>query len=250
MLCKNCNYILTGKENFCPNCASALTEKASQTLKNQEEQQQKDKQKERIAEREYVFPEKEATSYDAPRDSRIFYEPPEQGDWERPPKKKERGGRLVLTLLLICVLVAGGFAAIDYFGITPSVFSFLKESQTSGQAVSTTFFSHESSIIKPDISYTPERAYIMSGEGLSLRKGPGKEYAPMGVLDDLTAVIIYGGNISRESWAYIYCPEKECYGWLDGSFLTKGEKEEGTTLFAENDIADEEETTESTTAAE
>ena len=24
MLCKNCSYILTGKENFCPNCGNAL----------------------------------------------------------------------------------------------------------------------------------------------------------------------------------------------------------------------------------
>jgi len=233
MLCKNCNYILTGKENYCPNCASPLNEKASQTPKNQEEQQERDKQNEQVIRREFIFPEKEEKGYEAQRDMRIFYEPNEPEEVKARDKKKSYGGRIMLMLFLTCAFVAGAFAVADYFGITPSVFSFFAQGTTDENTTSAADFSHENSIIKPDITYTPERAYIMSGEGLSLRKGPGKKYAPVETLSDLTAVVIYGGSVAAEGWAYVYCAEKECYGWLDGSFLARDAKEE-TTLFAEN----------------
>ncbi len=239
MLCKNCNYILTGKENYCPNCASPLTEKASQTLKNQEEQHETDEQNDKVTQRQFIFPEKEVKGYEAMREARIFYESPEQYESEKPEKKKSYGGKIMFMLFLTCVFVTGAFAVADYFDITPSVFSFLTQAPTESQSTTAAGFSHENSIIKPDISYTPEKAYIMSGEGLSLRKGPGKSYAPVETLSDLTAVIIYGGSLTEEGWVYVYCPEKECYGWLDGSFLARDAKEEKTTLFAENYIDEE-----------
>ena len=85
----------------------------------------------------------------------------------------------------------------------------------------------------------------MSGEGLSLRKGPGKGYAPVENLNDLTAVIIYGGSNADKGWVYVYCAEKNCYGWLDGSFLAKKDAVEETTLFAENNAVSEETQTDS-----
>lgn len=235
MLCKNCNYILTGKENYCPNCATPLTEKASQTPKNQEEQQEKDRHNEQVIKGEFIFPEKEEKSYAAQRDVRIFYEPNEPEAVEQRGKRKSYGGRIMLLLFLTCAFAAGAFAIADYFNLTPSVLSVITQGVTEEKENEAADFSHESSIIKPDITYTPERAYIMSGEGLSLRKGPGKGYAPTATLSDLTAVIIYGGSLADKGWVYVYCGEKECYGWLDGSFLARDANEE-TTLFAQNNI--------------
>lgn len=238
MLCKNCNYILTGKENFCPNCASPLNEKASQTLKSKDEQQEKEQQNKQVTKREFIFPEKEEKGYEVMKDARIFYEPPEPEKSERQEPKKGYAGRIMLLLFLLCAVTAGFFGVADYFDITPSVFSFLSQTTTQEGTGTTSLFSHESSIIKPDITYTPERAYIMSGEGMSLRKGPGNCYAPVETLSDLTAVVIYGGSINEKGWVYVYCAEKKSYGWLDGSFLARDYEQE-TTLFAENYIAEE-----------
>lgn len=235
MLCKNCNYILTGKENYCPNCASPLSEKASQTSENQEEQQERDRKNEQVIKRELVFPEKEVKNNEPQRDIRIFYEPEEREEAPVKGKKKGYAGRILVLLFLICALTAGAFAVADYFNLTPSVFSFLTQGTADKQNDIAVGFSHESSIIKPDIMYIPERAYIMSGDGLSLRKGPGKNYAPVKMLNDLTAVSIYGGSLAAQGWVYVYCTEAESYGWLDGSFLAREEKEE-TTLFAENSV--------------
>lgn len=240
MLCKNCNYILTGKENYCPNCASPLTEKASQTPEKKEEQKE-DKHNEQVIKREFIFPESDAKSYETQRDMRIFYEANEPEEVSARQKKKGYGGRIMLLLFLTCAFSAAAFAFADYFGITPSVVSSLVQGAVSTETTASAF-SHESSIIKPDITYTPERAYIMSGEGLSLRKGPGKGYAPVDTLGDLTMVVIYGGSLVDAGWVYVYCAEKECYGWLDGSFLAR-DSSETTTLFAENADEDTEEST-------
>ncbi len=238
MLCKNCNYILTGKENFCPNCAEPLTGKAPSKPKMQDEEQQKDKPDEPITGGRFVFPDSQENSYPPQRDVRIFYEPPEPEDVTERIKKKSYGGRIMLMIFLICVFTAGAFAVADYFNITPATFGLIVSTKTDEQTTATDAFSHENSIIKPDISYTPERAYIMSGEGLSLRKGPGNSYAPVANLSDLTVVVVYGGCLADKGWVYVYCAENECYGWLDGSFLAR--EEEQTTLQIDNAIEEDE----------
>ena len=244
MLCKNCNYILTGKENFCPNCASPLSEKVMQPAKTKEEDREKERQRdkpdEQILSREFIFPEKEEKSFELRRDSRIFFDDTDNSHEKNRDKKKSYAGRILLLLFMTCVFAAGCFAVADYFNFTPSVFGFLNGQATDSDTTSASdLFSHESSIVKPDITYAPERAYIMSGEGLNLRKGPGKNFAPVANLSDLTAVVIYGGSLAAEGWVYAYCDEKKCYGWLDASFLAR--ELETTTLEAENTIGDESE---------
>ena len=238
MLCKNCNYILSGKENFCPNCAEPVAEKAPSKPKNQDEDHKKDRQDEPETSGKFIFPDSQENSYPLQRDVRIFYEPPEPEDAAERVKKKSYGGRIMLMLFLICAFSAGAFAVADYFNITPATLGLVASGNTDENTTAADAFSHENSIIKPDISYTPERAYVMSGEGISLRKGPGKEYAPVANLSDLTAVNIYGGCLAEKAWVYVYCAENECYGWLDGSFLAR--EEEQITLQVENVFSEDE----------
>lgn len=232
MLCKNCNYILTGKENFCPNCAAPLKEKSSST-EIKEEKSTETKEQEEIIRQEFIFPKKEDEKIKAERNVQIFCEPYEKTDIQPDEKKKSYAGRIMLLLFLTCAFTVGAFAVADYFDITSSVFSFIGTASTKQEEKITDTYNHESSIVKPDVSYSAETAYVMSGSGLTLRKGPDKSYAPVARLSDLTAVQIYGGSLASESWVYVYCAEKESYGWLDGSFLAKQEKE-STTLFANN----------------
>ncbi len=240
MLCKNCNYILTGKENYCPNCAAPLSERPLQMPEAQQDVREKDEHKEQILKKEFIFPEKEDRYPELRRQSRIFCEDSEEREEKNAEKKKSYAGRIMLLIFMTCAITAGCFAVVDYFNLTSAVSGFLNAQTTTEAASSTSSdvgYSHESSIIKPDITYTPERAYIMSGEGLTLRKGPGKSFAPVTNLSDLTAVAVYGGSLSSEGWVYVYCDEKECYGWLDGSFLAMGE--EAVTVSVDNSVEQE-----------
>ncbi len=233
MLCKNCNYILSGKENFCPNCASPLRgEKLP--APEQPPEEKVPVHEENIISKEYVFPQEETKESNKQPQLHIFSDSDDNGEETQPERKKSYGGRILLMLFLICALAAASFAVIDYFDLTSSVFSFTGgEAQTEEKETEAGLFNHKSSVVKPDISYTPSTAFIMSGQGLTLRKGPDKGYAPLANLSDLTQVEIYGASASAEGWVYVYCSEYACYGWLDGSFLAKAETE-SQTLFAEN----------------
>lgn len=223
MLCKNCNYIITGKENFCPNCASPVKAEAAPkgfegTCEKPKEvtehkKTDEDKKESIFAEFEQVHPEEQRAS--------IFYEPQEKQQEKEKDKNKSYAGRIMLLLFLTCIFAAGAFAVADYFGITSTVFSFIESSAAKSEEADEGYYRHENSIKKPDVSYSPVTAYVMSGKGLTLRKGPGNTYAPVGKISDLTAVQIYGESLTEEGWVYIYCAETECYGWLDGSFIAK-----------------------------
>ena len=112
---------------------------------------------------------------------------------------------------------------IDYFDLTSSVFSFVSNaSQVTEKETPESLFNHKNSVVKPDISYTPSSAYVMSGKGLTLRKGPDKSYAPLCNLSDLTEVRVYGAAAAENNWVYVYCSSNESYGWLDAAFISGG----------------------------
>ena len=234
MLCKNCNYILSGKENFCPNCASPV-----KAVKIPDPEEVKEEtvpvHDEKIISKEYIFPKVKEDMPEKQPHMQIFSDALEKEETES-KHKKSYGGKIMLLLFLICLLTAASFAVIDYFDLTSSVFSFAgSEIKQEEKETSESLFNHNSSIVKPDISYTPSAAYVMSGKGLTLRKGPDNAYAPIANLSDLTEVQVYGASALQGSWVYVYCSQTECYGWLDSSFLTSGVSVKETTLFAENE---------------
>ena len=234
MLCKNCNYILTGKENFCPNCAAPLGEKFTVMKKAEAENTSAEAEASPVSpseRKEYIFPGKENEGPSA-KDVRIFYDAPERDDDKKDEKPKSYAGKILLLLFLTCFFAVSAFAVADYFDVTSTVVSLLEAASRDKEDTTENTYNHESSIIKPDISYTAVTAYVTSGSGLSLRKGPGKNYAPVETLADLTRVEIYGSSASDSQWVYVYCGEKQCYGWLDGSFLSKNQ--ESTTLALSN----------------
>lgn len=229
MNCKKCNYILTGKENFCPNCGTIPEITSSPFPKIKE-----------IYEIPKVnpLPEKPKTL-----DEILFTDPAEEKEDNVIKKhfpehdfvtdelpdtqddKKERNtiGRIFLLLFICCTLAVSAFGLADYFGITPKLKSYISTfSQTkadSTQSTSTSVFSHGDTVIQPDVNCAMETAYIFSGTGLTLRKGPANSYAPLYNLTDLTMVQIFGSSLANPEWVYVYCPEKDSYGWLNGSYV-------------------------------
>lgn len=231
MLCKNCNYILTGKENFCPNCAAPLKDKTSEAKECEENKEEKnirqDKYGTEIISKKLIFPEGESKKTTEKKPVSFFMEEDDMKSKEAEIRPRSYAGKIMFLLFLTCVFIVGAFTVADYFGITASVVNLINsDADETTQAL----YNHESSIINPDFNYVPETAYVMSGKGLPLRKGPGKNYASVAELEELTAVTVYGGSFAQEEWVYVYCNEKGSYGWLDGSFLAKDENEEITTV--------------------
>lgn len=226
MLCKNCNYILTGKENFCPNCASPLNEKTVPAQKNGTYENPKEVKTKRDEQRESVFIKKDEKYADDGAMS-IFYDMHEKE--EKPvSKNKSYAGRIFLLLIIVCALTATTFAVADYFELTPAVFRSISPSREKDEVTTQDYYRHENSIVKPDVSYSPVTAFVMSGEGVMLRKGPGNSYAPLEKVNDLSVVEVYGTSLTDKKWVYVYCAEKESYGWIDGSFITAKENQELT----------------------
>lgn len=244
MLCKNCNYILTGKENFCPNCASPLKEGDFSTAQARDGEKIKDRHEE-ILKQEYIFPKVNEEKNSTEREAKIFYDPHEREEAYHGMKRKSYAGRIMLLLFLICAFTVATFAVADYFNLTPSVFNFTATDASSDEITQEQreTYNHADSVVKPDISYEAISAYVLSGDGLTLRKGPGKSYAPLENLSDLTMVQIYGASPSGEGWVYVYCPEKEKYGWLDGSFLAGQKQEEASDELINNTDTPEEDIT-------
>ena len=234
MLCQNCSYILSGKENFCPNCGTMPYGQIKETEKKSAEV----KKDIDIITPESYPPYKPLTAVQPPAKSTdIFGEGEEKySPEEKVSEVKNPVGKIFILLFITCTLAVTAFGLADYFGITQTVSGFVQNlSQKNGteeEAVSEVF-NHGVSVVEPEINYSMTTAYILSGYGLTLRKGPSNSYAPLHSLTDLTKVQIFGGSIANRSWVYVYCPEKECYGWLDGSFLTSEAMGE-TTLFSEN----------------
>lgn len=223
MLCHNCNYILSGKENFCPNCGTMPEGRTDSMFTTKEVAKDKKNEVEVKEEKEpvVIYPKDEPEEIPF-KDVNIFYESDEQTDLSDEKKDRKAPTKIFLLLFLTCALSVTAFGLADYFGITPTVKNLVQTLSQKKYNISSdeaSPYSHESSIIEPDINYSMSDAYIMSGNGLTLRKGPGNGYAPIHNLTDLTRVHIFGGSIVNKNWVYVYCPEKESYGWLNGSFL-------------------------------
>ena len=236
MLCHNCSYILSGKENFCPNCGTMPYGQINETVKKETETKETEIKTE-PASLEFYPPYYPHKVVPPAKSTDIFDENEEKEEpEEKPASVKNPVGKIFVLLFITCTLAVTAFGLADYFGITKTVSAFVqnlsqKESTVSENAGEV--FRHEMSIVAPDINYSMTTAYILSGTGLTLRKGPSNSYAPVYSLTDLTKVQIFGGSMINRSWVYVYCPEKESYGWLDGSFLG-AEPYEETTLYADN----------------
>lgn len=237
MLCHNCSYILSGKENFCPNCGTMPYGQIKETEKKIAEAKKEEVQISPDSYPPYTPAKPVAAVTPQVKGSDIF------DDFEETREKPERtadvknpAGKIFVLLFLTCTLAVTAFGLADYFGITKTVSAFVHSLSQKDEAimqVQAEPYRKETSIVGPDISYSMTTAYILTGSGLTLRKGPSDSYAPLYNLTDLTMVQIFGGSMINRSWVYVYCPEKECYGWLDGSFLGD-ESYAGTTLYSEN----------------
>ena len=233
MLCQNCSYILSGKENFCPNCGAMpygqikKTEKKSTEIKKEAD----------IITPESYPPYKPARAVvPTAKSTDIFGESEEKyTPEEKTPEAKNPVGKIFILLFITCTLAVTAFGLADYFGVTQTVSDFVQtfsKKEDTEEEVSEVF-RHDMSVVEPEINYSMTTAYVLSGYGLTLRKGPSNSYAPLHSLTDLTKVQIFGGSIANRSWVYVYCPEKECYGWLDGSFLAEEGMEEAS-FYPEN----------------
>lgn len=251
MLCRNCNYILSGKENFCPNCGtipispSEAFPKIKRTAdmgKDEAVQTEKELlQRKTPGEIRSVFGT-EVNDY-ALQNERGIFGSGENSEEEAPPqptqKKKRQLSRVFLLLFLLCGLAVATVGVADHFGVT-SVFSgFSRTFEEKTTAAPEPSFSHGETVVVPDINYPMTTAYVFSGSGLALRKGPGNGYSPLYNLTDLTQVQIFGGSLANSNWLYVYCGEKKSYGWLDGSFLcseTVAENELTSEYESEEDV--------------
>lgn len=232
MLCKNCNYILSGKESFCPNCGMLLPSVAGVSENQTIAEEQKRKEEIKTLD-EAVFSLREEEKNQSNQGIRIFnIDNPEEDYEEKNSNKTEKkehkngAGKIFLLLFLCCALAAAAFGVADYFEITPGLSKTAgsfgkKDTESSGNVVQN--FSHKETVIEPEFEYAMETAYVLSGRGLTLRKGPANSFAPLYELMDFSVVKIFGGSLVSENWLYVYCPEKNCYGWLDGSFLCSEE---------------------------
>ncbi len=219
MLCKNCGYTLSGNENFCPDCASPLKNEKNLVKEKAQDERTSLPEEGKIIKQEYIFPEAEAEDCKTQRRIQIFSDSAEETEIKA-EKEKNYGGRIMLLLFLICAFTAATFAVADYFDLTATVFNFAK---TSGETEAPVTFDHKSSVVKPDKSLVPTSAYIMSGKGITLRKGPGKSYAPLVNLKELTQVQICGESFSEAQWVYVCYAEEEIYGWADAAFIADSE---------------------------
>lgn len=226
MLCQNCSYILSGKENFCPNCGTMPYGQIEKTEKKDAEVKKESPHPAVEITPESYPPYKPLASVVRPVKSTDIFDEREESHpaEEKAPEVKNPVGKIFILLFITCTLAVTAFGLADYFGVTQTVSGFVQtlsqKDAVDKEVTLTEAFSHEKSIVEPEINYSMTTAYILSGYGLTLRKGPSNSYAPLHSLTDLTKVQIFGGSIANRSWVYVYCPEKECYGWLDGSFIT------------------------------
>lgn len=235
MICKKCNYILSGKENFCPNCGAIPFSTPPESPEEKTSPLMRPEKQTVVS-----VPSKSAVNYtpcESPAtptpDIGIFNTEDDEPFITDNPHKKERGnnkknsmGKVFVLLLICCTLAVSTFGLADYLGITPKIAKYISTfSQNKSASVQTTSqtFSHESTITPPEINYPMQTAYVFSGKGLTLRKGPSNNFAPLYNLTDLTLVQIFGASIANPQWIYVFCPEKNSFGWLDGSFVCNNE---------------------------
>lgn len=222
MLCRNCSYILSGKENFCPNCgtipvnvsqAFPTIKKLSPEVSSPTEENPVTEASEKIsAEKGVLFTENESDFPSPEEDETTASE-------YIPKDDKKSSGKVLFLLLLLCILATSAFALADYFDMIPDFSAIVSNFGLKDSTPQPSDFNHAKTVLAPETDYPMTTAYVFSGNGLTLRKGPGNGYAPLFNLTDLTKVQIFGGSLANTNWLYVYCGEKDCYGWLDGSYL-------------------------------
>lgn len=200
MICKNCNYILSGKESFCPDCGTPC---------------EKDRayQREQNTPQVIFSPEKEPSSP-------IF-----ASDVPPVPEHTEKKSRAGLYLIIVlCTVILGTVAVsvtdmVDFTPVIASLLSFSEETTTE-EATSPSEYDLLSGIIPPAVNYRTSIAYISGETGQALKKGPDNSYGQIDVLTVGTIIHIVGGEKEKSEWVYVYSPEKDIYGWLSSSYIS------------------------------
>ncbi len=243
MICRNCNYILSGSEQFCPNCGNSLQQSTDNTPNSSQAL------KPPIFTSEKIWNENEVNN----NQNKIFMQSDEP---DYPETKSGKGKKTVVILsllILLAVLCSTAFFMFEKIDISPVISAIIpsKESQSETQqstipALVTTATSQVNKnfgVISPEIIYKPVNCYISGNAPLQLKKGPDNAY---GLVVNLTVgqqVQIIGGSVLSNDWYYVYLPAEDCYGWINGAYLsesetieqvivnsTTNENEEGTTL--------------------
>lgn len=200
MICKNCNYILSGSESFCPDCGTPC---------------EKDRtyQKEQSTPQVIFTPEKETSSP-------IFAgEPPTVEHRE----KKSRAGLYLVVVLCAVILGTVAVSVTDMVDFTPAIaqlFSLPEEETTTEKTTDISEYDPLSGIVSPALSYKTTTGYISGETGQALRKGPDNSYGQIDVLSVGSEVHIVGSEKKNNEWVYVYAPEKDVYGWLSSSYIS------------------------------
>lgn len=200
MLCPNCSFQLTGKENFCPQCAADLSLIAD------------------IPAPKKAQPQKEASIFTS--------EPPDVCRPEEPPKRKSHTAAIaMITVFVFTVLLVAGLGLGEYFGFLP-VFSQGSLSPTKEESLLTTVkgeYTQDYGSVPPDITFNACRCTVTGKEGLSLRKGPSESYGQIDILPYGCLVQVTGGSSAHGEWVFVICDSAEKKGWVLSSCLTDTE---------------------------
>lgn len=206
MLCRNCNYILSGEEDFCPHCGQSCKASAEKATSGKEPQ---------------------TPCPQLPEDS-IF----SCCDCEQQPpaptkkEKKRRGGAIAIITLLIVILVSTAvFTLAQGFFPELALSALITTRQpTDLYAQSTTdteeTFPAEEGVILPSVSFKPTAFICAASKSVSLRKGPDNSYAPLCLINYGTSLQVIGADTKESPWCYCYVPSLDIYGWLSPSYLT------------------------------
>lgn len=231
MLCRNCNYILSGEEAFCPHCGQAV--------KTQEVEKEATENKD--------IPLNVNESPPSKKKGSIFeeesFESPVNED-EKTESKKSKGAIAVISMFVLILVAVAVFTSLEYFDLAPAIASFISEKTSSPDntpvvTTSSAELSGSEGMIAPEINYKPALYTVSSQKSLPLRKGPDDTYAPVGYVPPGTKLQITGGCLLNDIWVYVYIPSEDAYGWLNASYLMQDSVPLSTTLPAE----EEEETT-------
>lgn len=232
MLCRNCNYILSGTEDFCPHCGQATKTQEAETTQENE-----------------GISLNSANPHTANKGSSIFDIESAENEDEAPKKSKGKNKAAVtlVSMLVFILIVIALFTAADYFDLAPAISSFISKQVTATDETKDTLTTQgelngTEGMLPPQINYKPITCTVTSQKPLPLRKGPGDTYAPIGTVPYGTRLQITGGCNENDIWVYVYIPSEDAYGWLSASFLASEASLESTTL------PEREEEAESTTA--
>ncbi len=242
MLCRNCNYILSGEEAFCPHCGQALKEKEIKTNEDESSVPLSTLPRARVS----------STIFDSEiTDS-------EEEAVKSAPTKRSRSAISLVSVFVLILVITAVFTAVQYFDLAPAISSLIASAGTSSGLRETTTVPSESEIssnigvIPPEISYKPTVFTVTSKGPLPLRKGPSDTYAQISAVPSGTLVQVTGGSLSSDIFVYAYIPSSDIYGWLSAAYLSESSALDAPTLpeKEETTAAEDKNETESTTESD